>query len=103
MRWIAGLVTAVCLLAASGARPESLRVRDRGAPRLDAAPASVGHLAPRRHAAAPDRGLAPVALPAAIAALARIDLITGVALGVPAGRAGALALVPRSRGPPLRS
>jgi hypothetical protein len=101
MRWIAGLVAAVCLLAASGARPESPRTGDRGSVRLDAAPAAIGHIATRRSVAAPDRGLLPVALAAVAVALPRLDRISRVALAVSAEHGDALAPVPRSRGPPL--
>ena len=62
MRWIASLVTAVCLLAVGGARPERAGARDSDVARIQASPAVVAWLAPRRDAR-PDQRLPLFTLP----------------------------------------
>ena len=93
MRWVATLVTAVCLLAASGMGAEDARTPDRAA---HLAAVTTSHFAAR-----PQHRLAPVALPAAAVAtpppMARALGAAAVAHAAPAP----LATTARSRGPPL--
>jgi len=93
MRWVATLVTAVCLLAASGVRADDARAGDRSA---HLAAVTTSHLAAR-----PQHRLAPFALPSAVPALpppvARALGAAAVAHAAPAPTF----VAPRSRGPPL--
>ena len=93
MRWVATLVTAVCLLAASGVRAPDARTADRAA---HVAAVTTSHLAAR-----PQHRLAPFALPSGAPA---VPPPTARALGAAAVAHAAPAQVvatPRSRGPPL--
>jgi hypothetical protein len=93
VRWVATLVTAVCLLAASGVRAEDARTGDRAA---HLAAVATSHLAARTQ-----HRLAPFALPAgAVATPPPTARALGIAAVAHAAPAPTLA-VPRSRGPPL--
>lgn len=100
MRWLATLVTVVCLLAASGGRVESHGARDPDAARIQASPALAAWLAPRREGARPDQRLPLYTVPAP-------SLVQAPATSVAAGAARTVVDLfelpppaPSARGPP---